>query len=238
MIHYKFIEYERSEMDQSYMQKFVIIGAGGFAREVLEIFEACREIGQNYEVLGYIVERDYGQPGTLINDKPILGDFDWFSANACEVKAVCGVGDPVLRKRLITRARECGVKFGNIIHPSAILTRHVTMGKGIVIAGGSILTVQIELGDHVHVNLDCTIGHDCVIEDFATLAPGVHVSGLVRLGEGCYIGTGANLIDGINIGAWSVVGAGSVVIKDVPSYSTVVGVPANVVKTRNKNITQ
>jgi sugar O-acyltransferase (sialic acid O-acetyltransferase NeuD family) len=222
---------------EGYMQKFVIIGAGGFAREVLEIFDACREGGQNYEVLGYIVETKYGAPGTLINGKPILGDFDWFSKNASEVKAVCGVGDPELRKRLIARASECGVKFGNIIHPSAILSKHVTMGEGIVIAGGSILTVQIRLGNHVHVNLDCTIGHDCIFDNFATLAPGVHVSGFVNLGEGCYIGTGANIIDRINLGEWSVVGAGSVVTKNVPSYSTVVGVPAKVIKIRNKNVT-
>jgi sugar O-acyltransferase (sialic acid O-acetyltransferase NeuD family) len=213
-------------------QKFVIIGAGGFAREVLDIFEACADAGQDFEVLGYLVEAQYGQPGEVINGKPILGDFNWLAQHASEFKVICGVGDPVARKRLVALAKDCRAHFGNIIHPSAILTRRVTLGEGIVITAGAIFTNQIKIGNHVHVNLDCTIGHNVVLEDFATLAPGVHVSGWVILGEGCYVGTGANIIDRKTIGAWSVVGAGSVVISDVPPYSTVVGVPAKVIKTR------
>lgn len=214
------------------MQKYVIIGAGGFAREVLDIFEASKEAGQNYEVLGYLVEVQYGLPGMLINDKPILGDFSWLKEHAENIQVICGVGDPIVRKHLIERARDCGARFGNIIHPSAILTKYITLGEGIVIAAGCILTNQICIGDHVHVNLDCTIGHDCVLEDYATLAPGVHVSGCVTLGEGCYIGTGANIIDRKKVGKWSIVGAGSVVLSDVPQYSVAVGVPAKVIKTR------
>jgi sugar O-acyltransferase (sialic acid O-acetyltransferase NeuD family) len=214
------------------MQKFVILGAGGFSREVLDIFEACQDAGQNYEVLGFIIDSQYGRPGTLINDKPILGDFNWLSEHTSEINVICGVGDPTVRKRLIAEARECGARFGNIIHPSAILTKRVTLGEGVVITAGCIFTNQIRIGNHVHVNLDCTIGHDAVLENFATLAPGVHVSGFVTLSEGCYIGTGANIIDRKTIGAWSVVGAGSVVVTDVPPYSTVVGVPAKVIKIR------
>ena len=213
-------------------QKFVIIGAGGCAREVLDIFEACKDTGQDYEVLGYLVEPEYGQPGRVINEKPVLGDFSWLPNNISKVKVICAVGDPVLRKRLVACAQDCGARFGNIIHPSAILTRRITFGEGIVITAGCILTNQIRIGNHVHVNLDCTIGHDTVLEDFATLAPGVHVSGGVALREGCYIGTGASVIERRTIGAWSVVGAGSVVISDVPPHSTVVGVPAKVIKTR------
>lgn len=213
-------------------KKYVILGAGGFAREVLDIFEASREAGQNCEVLGYLVDAQYGLPGTIINDKPILGDFGWLAEHAREVLVLCGVGDPIIRKRLVERAIDCGTRFGNIIHPSAILTKHITLGEGIVIAAGCILTNQIRIGDQVHINLDCTIGHDCVLEDYTTLAPGVHVSGGVTLGEGCQIGTGANIVEKKRIGAWSLIGAGSVVITDIPRDSTAVGVPAKVIKTR------
>jgi sugar O-acyltransferase (sialic acid O-acetyltransferase NeuD family) len=215
-------------------KNFVIIGAGGFAREVLDIFEAAKEAGQNCEVLGYLVEAQYGLQGKLINDRPILGDFGWLAERAKKVLVICGVGDPMVRKRLIERARDGGARFGNIIHPSAILTKHITLGEGIVIAAGCILTNNIRIGDHVHVNLDCTIGHDCVLENYTTLAPGVHVSGCVTLGEGCHIGTGANIVEKKMVGAWSQIGAGSVVIADIPQHSTAVGVPAKVIKTRAK----
>lgn len=213
-------------------KKFVIIGAGGMAREVLDIFEACNNAGQDYEVLGYLVEFQYGKPGTLINDKPILGDLDWLVQHISDVQVISGVGDPALRRRLITRAREYGARFGNIIHPSAILTHRVTFGEGVVITAGCIFTNQVHIGNHVYVNLDCTICHDAVLEDFATVSPGVHVSGNVTLCEGCYIGTGVVIIEKRTIGAWSLIGAGSVVIADLPPNSVALGNPAKVIKTR------
>lgn len=212
--------------------KIAIIGAGGFAREVLDIFEACHDAGRDDEVLGYVVEAAYGTPGELVNGRPILGDFGWFEPHRAEVAAVCAVGDPALRYRLVRCAQELGVRFCNAIHPTAVVTPRVTLGAGVVIAAGAIFTNQILVGDHVQVNLACTVGHDAVLNDFATLAPGVRVSGNVTLAQGCYVGTGANIIDGIRVGEWSVVGAGSTVHRDVPPNTTVAGVPARVVRRR------
>jgi sugar O-acyltransferase (sialic acid O-acetyltransferase NeuD family) len=213
-------------------KKIVILGAGGFAREVLDIFDACNEVRQDYEVLGYIVESQYGSIGTLINDRPILGDFDWFAENTEEVYAICGVGAPETRLRLVRRAQELGTRFCSIVHPSALLTRWVSMGEGVVIAAGCILTNRIRIGNHVQLNLDCTIGHDAILDDFVTLAPGVHVSGKVKVSAGCYVGTGANIINTVQLGEWSIVGAGSTILKDVPPNTTAVGVPARVIIAR------
>ena len=213
-------------------KKIVLLGAGGFAREVLDIFDACNKVSQEYQVLGYIVESQYSSPGVIVNDKPVLGDFDWFDKHASKVYAVCAVGTPELRLRLVKRAQEYSVRFCSVIHPSSILTRWVTIGEGVVITAGCILTNQIHIGNHVHLNLGCTIGHDVVLDDFVTLAPGVHISGKIKLSTGCYIGTGANIIDNIRIGEWSIVGAGSTIIKDVPANTTVIGVPGKVIETR------
>jgi sugar O-acyltransferase (sialic acid O-acetyltransferase NeuD family) len=211
-------------------KKIVIIGAGGSAREVLDIFDACNDAGQHYDVVGFLVESGYGTPGTNINDKPILGDLDWLIKNAADVQVICGVGDPLLRKRLVEKAQSYGSNFDNAIHPSAILTKRITLGHGIVIGAGCILTNQISIGNHVHINVGCTISHDAAIGAFTTLSPGIHVAGYVSLGVGCFVGTAATIIDRKNIGAWSVVGAGSVIISDVPELTTVAGVPAKLLK--------
>ncbi len=50
------------------------------------------------------------------------------------------------------------------------------------------------------------------------------------------IGAGAKVLGDITIGEWSVVGAGSVVIKNVPPHSTVVGIPGRVVKEKGKPV--
>lgn len=214
--------------------KVVIIGAGGFAREVLDIFDDCNDAGNRYEVLGYVVESAYGSPGTIINEKPILGGMDWLESHHRDVHAICGVGAPELRLCLVSEATKRGARFCSVLHPSVRISRRNIIGTGVVIAAGSILTNRIRIGNHVQVNLDCTIGHDAVLGDFVTVAPGTHISGNVTISTGCNIGTGVNLIDRLAVGEWSVIGAGSTVIKDVPPNATVVGVPGRVVKQRQK----
>jgi sugar O-acyltransferase (sialic acid O-acetyltransferase NeuD family) len=214
------------------MQRVVLIGAGGHAREALDVVDALNEERRRYEPLGFVVEEGFAAPGTIVNGLPILGGFDWLGEHAAEVETVCAVGAPELRLRLAEKARRAGARFCNLIHPSVTLTRHVHFGKGVIVAAGVALTNQIRIGNHVHVNLHCTISHDCVVGDFAYLAPGARVTGKVTLGEGCYVGAGAVIGDGRTVGAWSTVGAGAVVVDDVPADATVVGVPARVIRTR------
>ena len=213
------------------LQKVVIIGAGGFGREVLDVLEAVNQVSPSYEIAGFITDPEYQKPGEVIHDAPVLGGFDWLAAHAAEVKAICGVGSPSTRQRMIEQAAKLGIGFFSVIHPRAITTRWMTMGEGTIITAGCILTNNITLGDHVHLNLDCTVGHDAVLEDFVTVSPGVHISGNVTLKSGSFIGTGANIIEGKTIGVGSVVGAGSVVVKDIPDHVTAVGIPAKPIKT-------
>ena len=213
-------------------QDVAIIGAGAFAREVLDVFDAATADGGALAVCGFVVDAEYGTPGTDINGRPILGGFDWLEEHASTVRFICGVGAPQHRIKLVRRSMAAGARFVSIVHPSAILTRWVEIGEGVVITAGCILTNRIRLGNHVQLNLLTTVGHDARLGDFATTAPGVNLSGNVTLGEGAYIGTGANVIEKTSIGAWSIVGAGSTVIRDVPANSTSVGTPAKVIKER------
>ncbi len=214
------------------MQKVVILGAGGFAREVLDIFMARNSISPEFEILGFIDENP-DHWGIMLNGYPVLGGFEWFDTiDKAEIRVICGVGNPAVRRKLVRKAAARGLQFCNIIHPTAVLTPFVKLGEGVVVTAGCIFTNQIKVGNHVHINLDCTIGHDCVIEDFCTIAPGVHISGNVHIKAGCDIGTGAVIIQGVTIGEWSIVGAGAVVTRDIPANTTSVGVPAKVIKER------
>jgi sugar O-acyltransferase (sialic acid O-acetyltransferase NeuD family) len=210
----------------------VIIGAGGFAREVLDIFDACIDAGDRYDVLGYVVDSPFGTPGTIVNEKPILGGLEWLDGHHRDIFVICGVGAPEVRRRLVVDAVKKGARFCSIVHPSVRMSKWNSLGVGVIIAAGCILTNQIRIGDHVQLNLDCTVGHDVAIGDFVTVSPGTHISGNVTIRTGSNIGTGVNIINRLEIGEWSVIGAGSTIIQDVPPNATVIGVPGKVVKRR------
>ena len=212
-------------------QKVAIVGAGGHAREVLDVLDACAAGGAALDVLGFLVDGRFGEVGQLVNGLPILGDLGWLAAHR-DVELLCGIGAPEVRQRETASALALGARFFTAVHPRVERARGVSIAEGCVIPAGCILGNNVKLGRHVHFNLGCTVGHDSVLGDFATLSPGVHLAGNVRIDEGSSIGTGANIIEKLRVGAWSVVGAGSTVIRGLPANCTAVGSPARVIKQR------
>jgi sugar O-acyltransferase (sialic acid O-acetyltransferase NeuD family) len=105
-----------------------------------------------------------------------------------------------------------------------------------VINSGVIINTGSRIGQDVILNTACTIDHHNYIGDHTHIAPGVHLGGDVEIGEGTLIGIGATVMPQCRIGAWSVIGAGAVVTKDIPAYSTVVGIPARVIKINQPSI--
>ena len=79
-------------------------------------------------------------------------------------------------------------------------------------------------GDHAGSRTHPRRSH--TIEDYATIASGVRLGGTVHIGTGAYIGAGALVREGVSIGAWSMIGMGSVVTRDVPAGQLWFGSPA------------
>lgn len=211
-------------------QKVVIIGAGGFGREVLDIFEAYNREHNIWEIIGF-VDDNPSLHDKKIRGYPVVGSVDWFRRKeAKDVKSVIAVGDNTVRQKIAKKARENGAKFCNIIHPSVIKTEYIDFGEGIIVTAGCILTNNIKVGNHVIINLDVTVGHDTIIDDFVNLNPGVHINGDNKILEGAFVGSGAVTIQGITIGKWSIIGAGACVIRDIPDNVVAVGVPAKPIK--------
>lgn len=212
------------------MKKVVVIGAGGLGREVIEIFNEQNKLKKQWDIIGFVDETPELQ-GKKIHNFPILGGFDWIENNKCDVGFVVAVGDPKGKKQIVKRLESIGVFFFNVIHPTVIMSDYVKMGIDIIICAGTILTVDIVIANHVIINYNSTIGHDVVINEYCSIMPNVSISGNDILGIGVFVGTGARLIEKITIGQWTTIGAGSVIIKDIPSDVTVVGVPAKIIKT-------
>ena len=210
------------------MKDIVILGGGGFAREVSWILDEINQVDRQWNLLGFIDENPDAR-GRELCGFPVLGGFEWF-ARAHRPKVICGVGGNRTRRRFSTQARCLGLEFASAVHPAARISRFVHIGVGCVICAGTAITTQIRLGDHVNLNLNCTIGHDAIIESYCNLSPGVHISGHVHLETGLDIGTGAVVIPSVRIGHDSIIGAGAVVREDIPALSLAVGVPARVIR--------
>lgn len=208
----------------------VVYGAGGHALDTLFLLEEINADAPAWEVLGFLDDR--AEPGRTIHGLPVLGGVEWLAARPGRVHVVLGVGSPVAKRRMASRAEGLAAGFPVLLHPGVPRPRHATLGRGVAVTAGSVLTTDVVLGEFASVNLGCTVAHEAVVGAFATLAPGVRVSGNVAIGEGCDVGTGSVLLQGVGVGAWSVVGAGAVVTRDLPADCTAVGVPAKVIKTR------
>lgn len=211
------------------MKQIVIIGAGGFGREVQWLIERINEKELTWEIKGYI--DDGMEAGTEINGYPVLGGINELLEMQQEIAVVCAIGSSVTRRKIMERilSKE-NMEFPNLIDPNVQMSKYVKLGKGNIICAGTILTVNITIEDFSILNLDCTVGHDVVINSFVTVYPSVNISGCVTIGKYTEVGTGTQIIQGKNICEETIVGAGSVVVKDIERAGTYVGVPVKAVK--------
>jgi sugar O-acyltransferase (sialic acid O-acetyltransferase NeuD family) len=201
----------------------VIVGAGGFGRELVQLVRDTNERAPTFEFLGFLddgaTRADLLQRlgATLLGPVSRLVDVD--------ATYVIGIAAAEARRRIDAIARSRDRRAATLVHPAATIGSDVQLGEGVVVTAGARLTTHIVVGRHAHLNLNCTIGHDVVIEDFVTLFAGVHLGGGCVIEEGATLGTGCVILPNIRVGRGSVVGAGAVVVRDVEPDTTVV-VPA------------
>lgn len=212
------------------MKDLIIYGAGGFGREVAWLVERINKVTPTWKLLGFI-DGDESLQGTEINGYPVLGK-DEDVKRYPDAHYVVAVGASRTREKIIKNMRDINpeFKFGTLIDPDAIISKTVTVGEGSIICAHTIITVNISIGNHVIVNLDCTVGHDAVLKDYVTMYPSVNISGCTSIGHAAELGTGMQIIQGKSIGDYSIVGAGAVVVKDIPENCTAVGSPAKPIK--------
>lgn len=209
-------------------EKLVIIGAGGFGREVLWQILDTESYCKRYEILGF-VDDNQALLGKEINNYRVIGGIKWLMDYQQNINAVICIANSGMRKQVWELVRtNLRVNFPTIIAGDVKYPGTMKIGKGCVVCLSSILTTNITIGDFVIMDLDCTVGHDSVIEDFVTLYPSVNVSGNVLIGSGSEIGTGTQIIQGKKICKDVIVGAGSVVVKDIKEKGTYIGVPAKI----------
>ena len=206
------------------MTNLIIIGAGGFGREM---FGAAREavgFGERFRIKGFLD----GNPAALdgFSGYPaIIGAPETYVPAPDDV-FITALGSIASRRRCAGMIEARGGEFVPVIHRSASLGPNVTVGEGSFVAHNVVLTADVKVGRHACIFHGSVIGHDTVIGDYSHVYSLASIGGGVRIGEGASIFPGAKVVPRVAIGEGSTVGIGSTVIRDVAPGITVFGSPA------------
>lgn len=209
------------------MRDIVIVGCGGFGREVHDVIDAINAVEATWNVIGYVDDAPSPENTQLIEARGqrVLGGIDDLLQRD-PVAYTIGIGRTRTRRGIDEKFLARGWQAATLIHPSVTMGHDVRIGEGSVICAGARLTTNIALGRQTHLNLNVTVGHDCTLGDYLSVNPLVAISGWVTTGECVMFGTHSAILQNLSVGADAVIGAGSCVVKNVPSDVTVKGVPA------------
>lgn len=200
----------------------VIIGAGGHGKVVLDILLA----EGHYTPVGFLDAEARGE----LRGLPIFGPPDWNTLLSVQRKginsAVVAIGSNKTRMAFLMTVEQAGMARVNAVHPTAFVSPSAMLGSGVVIAPKSSVVTEARIGDGAIINTGAVVDHECVVGEGSHVAPGAVLAGRVKLGRGVFVGINAGIRQCLTVGEFATVGAGAVVVRDVPPGVTVVGVPA------------
>jgi|GEM_PF-46408 len=209
-----------------YHMKIVIAGAGGHGRVLLDILRNNHQ----FEVAAFL-DADPALHGKNIDGLEVIGGLDTLEKfrSLGIGGGIIAIGDNRIRQVYADRFEKNHISLVSAIHPSATMADTASVGKNVTIAAGANICTHVAIEDSAIVNTGAIIDHESHIQKAAHICPGVRIAGHVIVRPYAFVGIGATIIQGISIGESAIVGAGAVVLEDVPPYATVVGVPARII---------
>ena len=205
------------------MNSLLILGAGGHGKVVADTAAAS---GQ-WERIVFLDDRHPSLEAVL--DWPVIGCIKEAKGFLSEYSGFCvAIGNNKLRTTLLKQYLDQGFSSPCVVHPTAYISPSATLGPGCVVFAQGVVNAGAQIGTGSIINTGASIDHDCILGEGVHLCPGVRLAGKVSVGQQTTLGTSSAVIPEINIGSHAMVGAGSVVVTNIPDHSTVAGVPAKI----------
>ncbi|PKP44987.1 MAG: transferase [Bacteroidetes bacterium HGW-Bacteroidetes-12] len=213
------------------MKNIVLFGGGTHLSYCIDIIEKENK----YKIVG-ITDPNHEKGVSLFGYK-VIGQQENIKELINEYKIDSGIitiGDNWTRKIVYDKIVEIvpDFDFVSTIHPSVVIGKNVTIGKGTVIMAGCIISPNVKIGEFCFFATGAILEHDSFMDDFSSLSAGSVTGGKVKIGKFSAITLGVTIFDRIEIGEHSVIGSGSLVTKDVPSYVLAYGSPAKIIRKR------
>ena len=215
----------------TFVKKIIIFGCGGNSRDILDLIKSINSISQQYDFVGFL-DDDEKLQNKNINGAKVIGKIRDAKkyASCCFINGIYSLINFGENERIILSLGIPDIKFATLVHPSAILTRTVKIGKGSAIFQNCSIMSNTIIGKHVNVQPNCVISHDNFIDDYSFIANSVSTGGYVKFGKNVFIGMNSTIRERLKIGSKSIVGMGSVVLDDIPSKNIFVGNPAKLLE--------
>lgn len=212
-------------------QSVLIIGSSGLSKVVIDILEKAG----NYHILGLL--DDFRNIGEETLGNKVVGkveDLSYLLTDKENCKMVIAIGDNWDRYKVMNRVLDIipDMDFASAIHPSVQIGKNVEIGRGVLIMAGAIINSHTHLGDFTLISTNASMGHDGKMLKFSSLGPNVTTGGLVTIGEFTAICIGAIIKDRVNIGNHSIIGAGTLLLKDCEDNMVMYGTPAQKIRKR------
>lgn len=209
------------------MKQLIIIGAGGYGREISTIATQAHGYGERFVVKGFLDSR-CDALDAFVDYPPILGDVGDYAIAPDDV-FVCGIDDISRRLYCLEAIKARGGRLETVIHRSCVLGQGVVLGDGVVISYNVTISNDTTIGDGVLINTGAIVGHDVTIGNYVSVGVGAFLAGGVTVGHQGAINASASVHKGCHIGENATVGMCSTVLRNVADHVTVFGSPAKVI---------
>ena len=197
------------------MNKLIIIGASGHGKVVADI-----AVKNGYTDIAFLDDRSDVKECAGF---PVLGSTKEY-ARYSDADFIVGIGNPQTRERFHQLVEDDSIV--TLIHPDAVISRRVEIGKGTVVMAGAVINSDTTIGEGCIINTCSSVDHDNRLGDFVHVAVGAHLCGTVEVGSRTWVGAGATVSNNISVCDDCLIGAGTVVVKDIKERGTYIGVPA------------
>jgi len=206
--------------------KLLIIGASGHGKVVADIAMKMKK----WNTIAFLDDDENKKSSLGLN---VLGPTNNILTYINEWDLFVAIGDNTIRQQIYERLEKMGASIPILIHPTAVIGEEVEIGSGTVLMAGTIINCSTKIGKACIINTSSTIDHDNHIGDYVHVSPGAHLAGTVKVGQGSWLGIGSVVSNNVNITSNCIVGAGSVVLKDIKESGIYVGTPVRRIKDMN-----